>query len=59
MASDLRLLWQYHWRHENLLREALSRFTTYYNTNWILQRHGYRTPDQVREAWNQQLAVAA
>ena len=34
-------------------------FKARYNANWILQRHGYRTPNQVREAWNQQLEVAA
>lgn len=53
------LLWQHQWRNEDELRDALSTFKTRYNANWILQRHGYRTPNQVREAWNQQLEVAA
>lgn len=53
------LLWQHHWKNEEELREALLTFKARYNANWILQRHGYRTPNQVREAWNQQLAMAA
>ncbi|MBX6723224.1 MAG: IS3 family transposase [Dactylosporangium sp.] len=29
-------------------REVIGRFIALYNGSWILQRHGYRTPDQVR-----------
>ena len=30
------------------LQQALRTFKDWYNHNWLLQRHGHRTPDQVR-----------
>ena len=30
------------------LRRALRDFVTHYNATWLVARHGYRTPDQVR-----------
>jgi len=30
------------------LQDALRAFKAWYNANWLLQRHGHRTPDQVR-----------
>ena len=30
------------------LREALHQFKDTYNRTWIVERHGYRTPAQVR-----------
>ena len=32
------------------LRLALQRFRETYNRTWIVERHGYRTPAQVRAA---------
>jgi hypothetical protein len=31
----------------------------YYNQTWIIERHGYRTPAQVRAAQLDQLPMAA
>ncbi len=39
------------------LQEALRTFREWYNANWLLQRHGYRTPEQVRA--NQKLEPMA
>ena len=30
------------------LRRALQDFVTHYNATWLVARHGYRTPNQVR-----------
>ena len=30
------------------LQDALRAFRIWYNANWLIQRHGHRTPDQVR-----------
>jgi len=37
------------------LRQALREFAHHYNENWLVARHGYQTPTQVRAA---QLRVA-
>jgi putative transposase len=37
------------------LRQALQEFADHYNENWLVARHGYQTPTQVRAA---QLRVA-
>jgi hypothetical protein len=37
------------------LRQALHEFARHYNENWLVARHGYQTPTQVRAA---QLRVA-
>ena len=39
--------------------QALLDFARRYNRNWILQRHGYRIPEQVRETALAQPAAAA
>jgi hypothetical protein len=30
------------------LQEALGRFRSHYNDHWILERHGYATPSEIR-----------
>mgnify|MGYP005869255919 FL=1 len=30
------------------LRQALAAFASHYNASWLHQRHGYKTPDQIR-----------
>ena len=42
------LLWQRRFETVEDLRDALLAFKDTYNEGWILQRHGYRTPAQVR-----------
>ncbi len=37
------------------LRRALQDFATHYNATWLVARHGYRTPKQIR-AEQRQLA---
>lgn len=49
------LLWVHHFDTVEELRQALLEFKDRYNRNWMLQRHGYRTPEQVRMehgVWN-------
>jgi len=53
------LLWQWYYDDEEDLREALYAFRDRYNANWILQRHGYRTPQQVRDEWNRKQKMAS
>lgn len=53
------LLWQRYYEDEEELRQALYAFRDRYNGNWILQRHGYRTPSQVRDEWNRKLKLAS
>jgi putative transposase len=42
------LLWVRHFATVEELRPALSAFRQTYNQSWIIERHGYRTPAQVR-----------
>ena len=42
------LLWLKPFRDAEELRVALLKFRDRYNQSWILQRHGYKTPAQVR-----------
>ena len=44
------LLWVRNFRTVEELRLALLNFQRTYNASWILARHGYRTPNQVRAA---------
>tara|TARA_R110002074_G_scaffold169126_1_gene330740 strand:- start:863 stop:1621 length:759 start_codon:yes stop_codon:yes gene_type:complete len=53
------LLWLRDFRDEGELREALYAFRERYNANWILQRHGYRTPSEVRDEWERKLEMAS
>ena len=49
------LLWVRTFHTIEELRQALLEFKRIYNENWIIQRHGYKTPAQVRmeqsQAW--------
>jgi transposase InsO family protein len=49
------LLWVTTFRTIEELRTALFEFARRYNTTWLVARHGYSTPDQVRAA---QLSIA-
>ena len=42
------LLWVRHFDRIEELRQALHAFKDVYNRTWIVERHGYRTPAQVR-----------
>lgn len=53
------LLWLRPFRDAEELRQALLAFRAEYNKHWILQRHGYKTPAQVREAQIASLQKAA
>jgi len=44
-----RLLWLKNFENVDLLSAALHEFQIHYNKNWIIQRHKYRTPTQVRD----------
>jgi putative transposase len=53
------LLWVRHFDTVEELRLALLAFKQTYNQSWIIERHGYRTPAQVRADQIGQLSVAA
>ena len=42
------LLWVRHFATVEELRLALQAFKEIYNQSWIIERHGYKTPAQVR-----------
>jgi len=50
------LLWVRRFATIDELRQALKAFKDTYNQSWIVERHGYRTPAQVRA---DQLGLAA
>jgi len=41
------------------LRQALLDFKRRYNEQWLIERHGFRTPAQVRAAQLAPVAIAA
>ena len=53
------LLWVRSFDTVEELRLALQQFRRTYNQSWIIERHGYRTPAQVRAAHLDQLPMAA
>lgn len=53
------LLWVRTFATVEELRQALLEFKHTYNENWILQRHGYKTPAQGRREQLQALPWAA
>jgi putative transposase len=53
------LLWVRRFETVEELRLALQRFREIYNRTWIVERHGYKTPAQVRAAQLEQVARAA
>mgnify|MGYP005849387567 FL=1 len=53
------LLWVQDFSNVEELRLALLDFKRTYNRNWILQRHGYKTPAQVRQEQPQVMPLAA
>jgi hypothetical protein len=52
------LLWVRHFATVEELRLALAEFVALYNAAWLRQRHGHKTPNQVR-AEQKALAVEA
>jgi transposase InsO family protein len=53
------LLWVRSFETVEELRLALQRFRQTYNEAWIIERHGYKTPAQVRAAQLDRLPMAA
>jgi transposase InsO family protein len=53
------LLWVRPFATVEELRLALQQFRQLYNQTWIIERHGYRTPAQVRAAQLEGLPMAA
>jgi len=51
----LNLLWVQTFTTEQL-RQALLEFRKTYNLTWLIERHGFRTPDA---AWQDRLSPAA
>lgn len=44
------LLWVRHFATVEELRLALAQFAALYNATWLRERHGHKTPDQIRAA---------
>ena len=42
------LVWVRHFATVEELRQALATFAARYNASWLRERHGYKTPDQIR-----------
>ena len=53
------LLWVHRFETVEELRLALIAFRQTYNDTWIIERHGYRTPTQVRAGQLGQVPMAA
>jgi putative transposase len=53
------LLWVRHFETIEELRKALLEFKGLYNTTWLIERHGYKTPAQVRKELSAGLEKAA
>src|SRR3712207_2840414 len=53
------LLWVRTFDTVEELRQALLEFRETYNANWLIERHGFRTPDAVRREQLQPAALAA
>jgi putative transposase len=53
------LLWLRMFRTVEELRQALLEFKRTYNENWLIQRHGYKNPVQLRQQQSQVLPLAA
>ncbi len=53
------LLWVRHFETIEELRQALLAFREVYNTAWLIERHGYLTPEQFRQKQLPSVAAAA
>ena len=45
------LLWVQGFADVEALRAALEQWRQLYNTRWLIERHGHRSPAQVRQQW--------
>jgi hypothetical protein len=48
VLRGVQLLWVRHFATVEELRQALAAFAAKYNASWLRQRHGYKTPNQIR-----------
>jgi hypothetical protein len=53
------LLWVRHFATVVELVEALREFKRVYNEQWLIERHGFRTPSQARQARTPQVLSVA
>ena len=53
------LLWVRHFETIEELRQALLAFREVYNTTWLIERHGYLTPEQFRQTQLPSVVAAA
>ena len=47
-AGPLHHLWVHSFDTVEELRRGLRDFVTHYNATWLVARHGYQTPNQIR-----------
>ena len=55
----LECLWVQRFRDVQHAREVVAGWMELYNTHWLIERHGYRTPRQVRQACQESQLVSA
>ena len=53
------LLWVQHFETIEELRQAMLEFRATYNTNWLIERHGFLSPSAFRQKQLQPLEAAA
>jgi len=53
------LLWVRTFHNVEELRQSLLEFKPIYHENWIIRRHGYKTPAHARQEQSQALPLAA
>jgi hypothetical protein len=53
------LLWVRHFATSEELRQALQEFRRSYNQHWLIERHGYRSPAQVRGDFSKRIPAVA
>jgi transposase InsO family protein len=55
----LECLWLEYFRDVEQARDVVGRWMETYNTQWLIERHGHRTPREVRQAREESLAAVA
>ena len=55
----LECLWIENFRDVEQARDVVGRWMETYNAQWLIERHGHRTPREVRQAREESLAAVA
>lgn len=52
-------LYVHRFRNLEEAQRVIAEFVARYNAKWLMERHGYRTPEQVRAEWSAGQEMAA